>query len=192
MTDATPVAQEKKVEPFPVPPKVEKTEPFKTFINKDRVKKLPEKALMRPNYQSTVPWTIILPEGYTVEDCLKPSFWAHVASIFDGHKDFHNFIEVVNVERTVYAKLYVRAIQEQQMVVENVTFPPGYKGDHQYFVFGPTKVAEDGKLKPKWNVAKRGFDVVASDGSLVHDGKDFPTKEQAIEWIDNHMKLVAA
>jgi len=179
MTDATPVAQEKKVEPF------------RTFINKDRVKKLPEHALMRPNYQSTVPWTVILPEGYTVEDCLKPSFWAHVAGTFDAHKDYHNFIEILNVERTIYARLYVRAIQEQQMIVENVTFPPGHKGEHDYFVFGPTKVADNGKLKIKWMVGKRGYDVVASDDSLVHDGKDLPTKEIALAWIDNHLKQVA-
>jgi len=40
-------------------------------------------------------------------------------------------------------------------------------------------------------VGKRGYDVVASDDSLVHDGKDLPTKEIALAWIDNHLKQVA-
>jgi len=175
---------------FPTPAPKGAVVPFKTFINKDRVRKLPESALKRPNYVSTSPWSIILPDGYTVEDMLKPSFWAHVARLFDPN--VHNFIEVLNEERTIYARLYVRAIQEQQMVVENVTFPPDYKGKDKYFIFGPQPQSDDDrKLKAKWNVGKRGWDVVSATGQLVQDGKKFPVEEQANAWIDNHIKQIA-
>ena len=152
------------------------------IANKDRVRKLPVGALNNPNYKSTTAWVVLLPEGYTVADALQPSFWANVARQFEPK--FHHFIDILNDERTLFARLYVRAVQENQLIVAQI-------GETQRF--GPVNVDHLGKLKPKWNVGKRGWDVVrASDGMVVQDGTKFGVQEQAQAWIDDHLKKLAA
>ena len=152
------------------------------MANKDRIRKLPDSALKRPNYQSTTPWIVILPEGYTVEHALQPSFWANVARYFEPK--FHHFIDILNEEHSLYARLYVRAVQENQLIVAQI-------GETKRF--GPVNVEPIGKLVPKWVVTKRGWDVVReADGKVVQDGSKFAVKEQALAWIEDHLKSLAA
>jgi hypothetical protein len=49
----------------------------------------------------------------------------------------------------------------------------------------------EGALKVKWNVGKRSFDVAReADGFVMSGG--FQTKASAAEWINDHMKKMAA
>ena len=146
-----------------------------------RMRKLPENALVMPNAASAT-FTVIMPDGFTVEDMLQPMFWSHVARKFNPK--FHYFIDVLNDEHTIYARLYVRAVQENQMIVEQI-------GETQHF--GPTNVAAIGNLQPRWNVGRRGWDIVRSnDGEVVQEGSKFAVKEQALAWIDEHRRTFGA
>lgn len=155
-------------------------------VNPDRLRKLPEHALRRPNYAATVPWVVVLPTGYTVEDALKPYFWSNVTALFkppEGAVPPHIFITIVNEEHTLYALLYVRAIQETQMIVAQIgeTIDWSIKDEVIH------------SLTTRWNVGKGGYDVVrAADKQVVQDGSQFKTKEQALDWIKNHLQAVAA
>lgn len=126
-------------------------------------------------------WVLVLQDGHTVEDTLQPSYWANVARLFNGK--YENFIKVVNVQRTIRYDLYVRAVQENQLIVSL---------DGEVRRFGPKSVVTDNKLRPKWNVGKRGWDVVNEAGQVVQDGSKFGVEEQAQAWISDHLKKLAA
>jgi len=151
-------------------------------IKDKRIPQARESDMRRPNSASTVPWSLILPEGHTVEDTLRPAYWSSIARFFDGK--FHNFIDVLNDEHSLYARLYVRAVQENQMIVTQI-------GETQ--IFGPVAVEIDSALEPRWNVGKRGYDIVRkADGMVIQDGSKFGVKEQALAWIADHVKKLAA
>ena len=153
----------------------------KPEVQEHKPRAIPASALNKPGYMISE-WSIILPEEYPFEDCLLPASWAHVASQFDAR--FHHFITVLNDQHTFHARLYVRAVQPNQMIVHVIDPPQN---------FGPTNVEAIGALKPQWNVGKRGFDVVrVSDGMTVQDGSRFAVKEQALAWIADHLKQMAA
>ena len=154
----------------------------KPELREPKPRTLPDFALKRPNEAMTVDWVVVLPEGYPFEDCLRSAFWAHVARYFDRRA--HYFITVLNDEHSFYARLYVRAVQENQLIVDIVDPPK---------IFGPQATEKVGALIPKWNVGKRGYDVVrASDGQVVQDGSRFGVKEQALAWINDHLAKIAA
>ena len=57
--------------------------------------------------------------------------------------------------------------------------------------FTPAEVEiPEGALKVKWNVGKRAFDVIRSDGFVMSGG--FQTKATAVGWISDHLKKMAA
>lgn len=156
--------------------------------NPDRIRKLPEGAL-RPANAVSGSWVVVLPEGYTVEDALQPAFWANVARLLE--RRFHYFIDILNDEHSLYARLYVRAVQENQLIVSQIGKTQTFGPDTE--TFGPSPINKGGALAAKWNVGKRGYDVVrVADGQIVQDGSKFGVKEQALAWIDNHMKAMAA
>ncbi len=148
---------------------------------KDRLRKLHENALQRPNAASTVPWTVVLPVGHTMEDVLKPHYWSSVARLFDPR--FHTFINIVNEEHTLFAQLYVQAVQENQLIVRQI-------GETQDWSIKSEVIHS---LTPKWNVGKRGYDVIrVSDKAVIQDGSKFKTEEQALDWIKAHVQAIAA
>ena len=78
-------------------------------------------------------------------------------------------------DHSAYAELYVRAVQERGLIVALLGEP---------IYFGP-KTAEHAKFEIKWNVGKRGFDILRkSDREIVADGGKLKTREQAMAWID--------
>lgn len=153
-------------------------EPTKIDVKeKERAKKVRE---IQTAVAASGHWVLRLPEGHTVEDTLQPSYWANVARQFNGN--FENFIRVVNFQRTIRYDLYVRAVQENQLIVSL---------DGEVRTFGPKATIADSKLRPKWNVGKRGWDVVNEEGMVVQDGSKFGVEEQAQAWIAEQKKLAA-
>jgi hypothetical protein len=55
-------------------------------------------------------------------------------------------------------------------------------------------VAEDSPLQTRWNVGKRGHEVVRVEaaGSVTVLAGPFQTKPQAIDWINDHLAKMAA
>ena len=126
-----------------------------------------------------------LPVGVTVKDALRPEFWVHVVHLFKpnpttGTGDATgSVIELRTEDHAFYARLYVRAVQERGLVVELMS--PDKAG---VCYFGPKKIAYGEGFKTRWNVGKKGFDIIRkSDKEIVGDGAKFPTKEMANDWI---------
>ena len=122
--------------------------------------------------------------GVTIEDALKPEFWVHVVHLLakapvTGEPDKAGaVIEIRTVDHSFYAELYVRAVQDRGLLV-SVLREPVY--------FGPKEVST-AQFETRWNVGKRGFDVLRkSDREIVAGG--LPTREAAAEWIEKTMKV---
>jgi hypothetical protein len=129
-------------------------------------------------------WSAELTEEQSIEDALKPEFWANQADKLMGHdpanpKGRGDIIEIRKLDTGLYAELIVRSIgkgfircdviraQEPDAAVE----------------------AEDAPLKTKWNVGKRMHDVVRDDGQVM--AGNFQTKELAVAWINDHLGKMA-
>ena len=126
-----------------------------------------------------------LPLGITVKDALRPEFRVPVVHLFKptpitGAGDATgSVIELRTEDHAFYAQLYVRAVQERGLVVELMA--PDKAG---VCYFGPKKVANGEAFETRWNVGKRGYDIIRkSDREIVGDGTKFPTKEMANDWI---------
>lgn len=125
------------------------------------------------------------PIGHSVEDALRPEYWVHHAGklkarAFTGEADRAGaIIRLRTDDHAYFAQLYVRAVQDRGLVVQLMGEP---------VVLG-ARVAESASFEVKWNVGKRGFDIIRkSDREIVGDGSKFPTRELAQEWIDKTMR----
>jgi hypothetical protein len=139
-----------------------------------------------------------IPAGVAFEEILKPGFWANVVRLFQkntttGQPDRSGaLIHVRTEDHAYYGQLYVRAVLERGLIVECV---------------GPSIEPKTGKACPidldnglpwtgrkdfaskdfeaKWNVGKRGFDIIRTeDQQIVADGVNIKTREAAIEMIN--------
>lgn len=120
-----------------------------------------------------------LPAGVPFEDTLRPEFWVHVAHKLQkqpvtGEADKAGaIIEIRTVDHAFFAELYVRAVQDRGLVV-SVLREPVYLG---------LKEVKSVQFEVRWNVGKRGFDVLRkSDRQIVAEG--LKTKEAAQDWIN--------
>lgn len=132
---------------------------------------------------------ITLPVGWSIADCLKPEFWQNVGhkfqkQAFTGEPEKTGaVIEVRTLDHAFYAELYVRAVRGGVLDVA-VLREPVY--------FGP-KASEASGFEVRWNVGKRGFDIIRkSDREIVEDAGKFPTKELALKWIESMTGMKAA
>jgi len=148
------------------------------------------RALKRASFQSSefayANLSATLPVGWTVEDALKPEFWVHVTDMLQKTPVTNEpdkagaIIELRTVDHAFYARVYVRAVQERGLIVQLL-------GEPVYF--GPKEVKAASQFEVRWNVGKRGFDIIRkSDREIVGDGSKIPTKEAAQDWIDKTLK----
>ena len=147
------------------------------------------RALKRTAFQSSefayANLSATLPVDWTVEDALKPEFWVHAADMLQKTPVTNEpdkagaIIELRTVDHAFYARLYVRAAQERGLIVQLL-------GEPVYFGL---KSVESASFETRWNVGKRGYDVIRkSDREIVVDGSKIPTKEAAQDWIDKTLK----
>lgn len=123
--------------------------------------------------------SVTLPVGWSIEDILAPEAWSEVAYLLVGNKlsgtlpQAGSIIEVRTEDHAFYAELYVRAVSKMSMDVDVIQYKP----------LGPQEVKDTGKFDVRWNVGRRGFDVIRkSDKQIVAEG--LPKKEDAIAWIE--------
>ena len=127
-------------------------------------------------------WIARLPDGVTVAQAMQPMYWANVARRFDAR--YENFITLVNEQRTLVVPLYVRVVGNNELHV--VELPGRWEAPS-------IALSEKSPLKPVWNASKRGFDIVrTADKAVIQDGSRFKTREDAIGWIENHLRALAA
>jgi hypothetical protein len=126
-------------------------------------------------------FAVTLPVEWTLEDVLDPESWAHVAYKLDANKTTKDparvgtIIEVRTEDHAWFAELYVRAVRPNALdlaVLRHTNLAPEDK--------------ETGNFHVRWNVGKRGFDVIRlSDKTIVASG--LPKKEDAHAWIKETM-----
>jgi len=123
--------------------------------------------------------SVTLPVGWTIDDILAPEAWSEVAHLLVGNKlngippQDGTVIEVRTQDHAFYAELYVRAVEKMALHAEVIQYKP----------LGPQEVEDTGKFDIRWNVGRRGFDVIRkSDKQIVAEG--LPKKEDAIAWIE--------
>ena len=117
--------------------------------------------------------------GISLEDCLKPDYWTHVTkSLRVGHR-----IEILSADGSWWAMLIVRSVGRHDAVVQDLS----------YVELGEAVEAatEQSPYEIKWRGPAKKFGVVRkSDGEVIHD--EFTVKEDAIRWMKNHLKSLAA
>ena len=129
-------------------------------------------------------WSAELTEEQTLEQAMKPEFWANQAAKIMGHDPANplgrgDIIEVRKPDTGLYAELIVRAIGQGYVRCEVI------RAQEPDVVEAP----KDSPLKVKWNVGKRMFDVVRDDGTIM--ARDFQTKDAAVAWINDHLGKMA-
>jgi hypothetical protein len=100
-------------------------------------------------------------------------------------------IEIISEDHAFFAELYVRAVLDRGLIVQ-CTGPSLSKAGKACPVDLETGEAWTGRrsLKTshfdlKWNVGKKGFDIIRrEDQQIVGKAENFPTREQAVEWIE--------
>ena len=136
--------------------------------------------------------------GMPFEEVFRPGFWGNVVHLFKkdiiagGADRAGAIIHLRTEDHAFYARLYVRAVLERGLLVQCVgpSFDPKTgkacpidlaTGGPWY---GPTDLGIE-NFELRWNANKRGFDIVRkSDLQIVADGRNFPTRELAVEWIE--------
>lgn len=117
--------------------------------------------------------------GVSLDDTLKPDYWTHVAkSLRVGHR-----IEMMAADGSWWAMLLVRAVGRHEAVVQAL----------QHVELGEPVSVEiaDSAYEIKWRGPARKYGIVRkSDGEVIRE--DIPVKEQAVQWLQNHMKSMAA
>jgi hypothetical protein len=134
-------------------------------------------------------FSVTLPLGWTIEDAMRPEFWTNVTHRLARQPQtgepakVGTIIELRAVDHSFYAELYVRAVMQHGLTVA-LTREPVF--------FGP-KAVKDSPFEMRWNVGKRGYDIIGrSDKIIVGDGSQFPTKEAAQAWISSTMDAMKA
>jgi hypothetical protein len=131
-------------------------------------------------------WSAELTEEQSLEDALKPEFWVDLAPQVIGHdptnlKGRGDIIELRKLDTGLYAELIITEVNKAYLKVrlQHKDQPP------------VAEVSEASPLATKWNVGKRMHDVIRkADGQVLAAG--FQSKEKAIEWIDDHLRKMAA
>lgn len=131
-------------------------------------------------------WRAELTEAQTVADTGDPTFWRHQADKIIGHdklaaKGRGDIIEIYKPDTSEYVELLV------------VEIGNGFVKTRLISHSKPEDVAlsDESPLIIKWNVGKRCHEVVRkADGNAMSSG--FQTKLGAAEWIEKHLKAMAA
>lgn len=139
-----------------------------------------------------------VPTGVTFEEVLKPGFWANVVKLFQknttsGQPDRSGAIIHVRTEdHAYYAQIYVRAVLERGLIVVCIGPSRDPKSNEACPIDLETGSAWTGRkdlnskeFEAKWNVGKRGFDIIRTeDQQVVADGMNIKTREAALEMLN--------
>jgi hypothetical protein len=137
-------------------------------------------------------WRADLPESQSFDDCLDPTFWMHVVDKVAGdNKANLRGIgdDVVIFKRDEMSKRtymitgigagFIRLTEKKSERVEVET----------------AEVSEASPLQTRWNVGKRGHEVVRTEGNgafVTVLAGPYQTKAEAVAWINDHLAKMAA
>lgn len=131
-------------------------------------------------------WSVDLDETQTLEDALEGPFWAGVADRIMGPdktniRGIGDIIEIRKRDTALFAEVIVTAIG------------PGFVRVAPLRAFEPKPAAEaeTAPLTTKWNASKKCHDVIRKSDKTVM-ASTFQTKADAVAWITDHLKAMAA
>lgn len=131
-------------------------------------------------------WAVDLDEGQTLDDVLDSHFWAAIADKIMGQdktnprgwgdliqirkRDTEQFLEVMVVS---VGKGFVKVVPLRAYEPKDVSEP------------------ENSPLETRWNPGKKCREVVRKSDKMLM-ASNFQTKEEAVAWIADHVKAMAA
>jgi hypothetical protein len=137
-------------------------------------------------------WRVDLPEDQSFDDCLDPNFWMHVVDKVAGDpKNNPRGVgdDIIVFKRDAMAKRsymisgigdgFIKLIERAGERIEAAPAP---------------ELKEESPLQTRWNVGKRGHEVVREEapGQVTVLAGPFQTKNEAVEWIGDHLQKMAA
>lgn len=125
-------------------------------------------------------WTHFVPPGTDVEDVKDPSFWMNVAR----QLRIGDEIKVLTEDMSWRAVLIVRAVGRVEAVVQVLDYTE--LGDAANMM----PEVQDNPYEVKWGGPAAKFRVHRKDGGEVVKDQ-FQTKEAALQWVSNHLKIAA-
>lgn len=131
-------------------------------------------------------WSAELDEAQTIEDAMKPDFWAHQAAKVMGQdktnpKGMLDVIEVRKRDSGLYAELLIIDVGSGFIRVKLIG---KYEPEE-------TAVPDDVPFVTRWNPGKKAHEVLRkSDNVLMQSG--FKSRAAAVGWITDHMRATAA
>lgn len=118
-------------------------------------------------------------EGTTIEDVLKPTYWAHVTrGLLPGHE-----IKVMCADGSWWAHLLVRSAGTTQATV--------HKMNYIEFKAAENSAAADSPFTTKYRGPSHMHCVVRKEGGAV-ERSNFATNDDALAWIAAQAKAMAA
>lgn len=130
-------------------------------------------------------WSAVLTETQTLDDALRPEFFAEQSSTIMGHNPGApsgrgDIIIVRKPDTNGYWELHIDEIGKGFI---KTTLKADVKRE-------PVEIPEGG-LTTKWNVGRLCHEVIRKDtGAVMFTG--FQTKPAAVQWITDHLKAMAA
>jgi len=116
--------------------------------------------------------------GVPLEELLKPDYWTHVCpQLRQGYR-----IEVLAGDGSWWAMLLVRAVGRHEAMVQALS----------HVVLGEVvePVVQDIPYEVRWRGPAKKFGVVRkTDGEVMKD--EFPVREHAAKWLNNHIQSMA-
>ncbi len=121
-------------------------------------------------------WHLTLMEAHSMDDVMNGRLWNDIL----GKPTRGDVVEAYKPDSGEFAKFLITEVGAGFIKLGKIE---GYT---------PKEVSiPDGSLAIKWNVGKRSFDVIRRGDNYVM-AKDFQSKASAVEWIEDHLKKMAA
>lgn len=131
-------------------------------------------------------WSCELDVNQTLDDALRPEFWANVAGKIVGHdqanpKGIGDIIEIRKRDTALFAEVIIVAIGAGHVRVAPL----------RAFVPPDVSEPEGAPLTTRYNIGRRCHEVIRKDDKTVM-ASGFQLKEDAVGWINTHLKAMAA
>ena len=131
-------------------------------------------------------WSADLMAGQTLEQALDPTFWASQSERIMGH----DALNPRGVGDTIILRQPSTALRADLQVNE---VGKGFIKVDVIRLYDPpiVTVLAEWPLQPRWNEQTKKWDIIrVNDASLMRQG--FQTAQSAAEWIEEHLKAMAA
>jgi len=123
--------------------------------------------------------SVVTPEGTPWAEVLRPEFWAHVAWKLRAG----DTVDVHTDDMRYFGQLYVRDVGRQRALVGELTFR-SFERIAQETAAPPTHEVKFKGPQARWCAVR------LADGAVLKER--CATREEAMKWLDGHLRTIAA